>query len=156
MSFNEQNLTEQQRLDLGALRSRIEDYVAKMSPGNLITEEQGAIEQKNLWFTIQTVLNRTGQDFVIQWTELLNLIRKHSKTEAGKPGAFHEKYSLRFFPHIALDSLERRKFQDVLVLLKHTANPTTRQLAIKQFNLQRLLRDFDQRIVDNIAAYYAV
>jgi hypothetical protein len=109
------------------------DYVINMAPKNPIQIDEGCRHQTRLYSSIMSIINNLDADFNKAFGALLKLIHEQ------KDGVFHEIQIFRFMDHIALPLDDRKAFQRIINLLKLTADPKGRALALKQVSLKNSL-----------------
>lgn len=111
----------------------IAEYMLSMQPKKPIQHDAGARKQVVLYRAIVRLINNTGDDFQTAFSTLLNLFHKH------RAGVFHETSVFRFTEHIGLNKEESTSFLRLLNLLKLTADPKGRGVALKQVRLEDTL-----------------
>lgn len=146
-------VTQVSQLDMkmGIIEQNLATYASVMAINSPVTAEDGAMQQTLLYGTIKQVLGLTGSDFTNQFTRLLDFVAAHRNT------MFSERYAYRFFEQVRVNQHERKNFERILNLLIATSVPGTRQMGLRQIDLQRTLEgihngDVQQRITE----YYQV
>lgn len=138
MSFSEQSVTD-----------ALERYAENMRPGKPTTDLEGSTQQTHLYRTLISILDRPGPEFMPLWTLVLKFAFDH------KQDVFHPKYIYRFFSHLRMSTVEIRNFERLLNLISLTADPKSRALGLKQFDLKITLKYLAKpNIVQNVRAYY--
>lgn len=111
----------------------IADYMVAMQPRRPIDNAKGSQQQIALYRAITGIINNTEADFQVAFSTLLNLFHKH------RAGVFHEVNVFRFTEHITLNKDETTAFLRLLNLLKLTADPKAREVALRQVRLEDTL-----------------
>lgn len=109
---------------------RFDEYVKEMAPGRTLSEAVGARHQVNLYRTLVGVINTLDEDFQAVFGAIVRCF------VLGDQGVFHETHVYRFMGSVALPEQDRRAFLRILNLIKLLAEPRSRQLAVRQVNLQ--------------------
>lgn len=134
-----------------AVKEVLERYALNMKPGKLTPDAEGATHQVALYRTLIQVLDRPGPEFMPLWTLILQFANEHMKD------VFHPKYLYRFFSHLKLSKVEIRNFERLLNMISLTADPKSRALGLKQFDLKITLKYLAKpNIVQNVRAYYSI
>lgn len=128
----------------------IDEYIANMQPSKPITVENGCKNQVTLFRSITQILNHLNEDFNVVYSEMLRKVHEHSN------GVFYDANVFRFFDNISLNEKERKQFQRLLNLLKLTADPKSRQVALKQVDLGKTLEFFPESVKQKILTFYRV
>ena len=116
--------------------NELEQYIARMKPGMPVDGDKGAKAQYGLWHTLRKILETMPQEeFKNLWMLVMLYFHQH------REGVFHERYVFRFSEFWNWSEKDLTAFQRILNLLKLTANPATRNAALKQVNLERSLAD---------------
>ena len=132
-----------------AFISQIEDYVAKMKPGQIVTPEEGANHQLNLWRLIKTTLANATGEFNTLFGMLLGYAYAH------KNGVFHDRYIFRFSENFTFNPEEIQAFQAILNLVNVTCIPGDRKALLRQVDLHRTLAVyFDEPTRQRVVAFY--
>lgn len=109
-------------------------YIQAVAPRKPVTTEELVRAQTSLYRVISQVINGLeGEDFTGAWGYLLQMAHAHRK------GVFSEIYLFRGFEDIVLPEAERKAFQRLLNLIKLTADPKSRQIALKQVDITKTL-----------------
>lgn len=138
-------------INFEAHKQRLENYVKTMAPGKPISKEECINQQMALWNSIKTMLNCEGNEFVLFYSHMLQIIKENRK------GAFSERYLYRAMEFVRLTSEDRTNFMRLLNLMLTTCDPMMRQLAMRQVDLRTSLaglRSESQR--QKIMAYYTL
>ena len=107
------------------------DNMAARKPVDVVT---GARHQVTLYRAITSIINSNENDFAPAFGALLSMF--HNNAE----GAFHETRVFRFFDQMALPENDRKAFQRLLNLIKITADPKARALALTQVDMSATLQ----------------
>lgn len=105
------------------------DYILKMAPKKPIAVSDGVRQQVALYRAITNLINNAGEDFNKAFGAVLRAVHE------GRNGVFHEIHLFRFMEHIDLPQQDRQAFARLLNLIKLTADPKARQIALKQVDL---------------------
>lgn len=131
------------------VRENLEKYVEFMKPGRAHRGKEGMNHQVMLFRTIQVVLRQRGADFHKLYAYLLSVVNEHRKD------VFDERYVFRYMDMVTLTNVERRSFERILNLIINTANPSTRQQAVKQIDLDATMELFkDPEAQQQIQGFY--
>lgn len=131
------------------VRSVIDEYITGMAPAKPITESAGANFQLKLWRAIEQVLRSPAELFHVNMNTLLEEIKKN------RDGVFSEKYVFRFFHRIELPETQLKSFERLLNLFITTCDPSTRELALKQVDMEKTLEKLpNEETRQRIFAYY--
>lgn len=132
------------------LIANIELYMGNMKPGMPVNASAGAVAQYTFWNVIKNIAhNAPGNEFKSLWNILLGYFEEH------KNGVFHERYIYRFPEAWHKEVKELTAYQRILNLIKLTANPATRQHALKQVDLDRTLSEgFGEEARNRIISFY--
>lgn len=115
--------------------TRIRIYCKNMAPGKQLTPAAGAAEQSALYRSIQNIINRQGTYFTPLFTALLAVFA------AERTAALGDRYRNRFMEHVVLSQSDRNAFLSLTHLLSVTADPKSRELALKQLDLELALEN---------------
>lgn len=133
------------------IEQNLANYAAVMAINSPVNAEEGAMQQTLLYSTIKQVLGLTGGDFTNQYSRLLEFVATHRDT------MFSERYAYRFFEQVRVNQHERKNFERILNLLIATSVAGTRQLGLRQIDLQRTLEGIhDGDVQQRITEYYQV
>ena len=105
------------------------DYMGKMAPKVPVNKDDGSRNQVRLFKSLTTIINTLDTDFNLVFGSALKLFHENAD------GVFHETHVFRFMEHITLSDIERTAFQRILNLMKLTADPKGRAIAINQINM---------------------
>lgn len=125
------------------------DYSVNMAARKSLTVEDGVRQQVQLFRTLNNIINNLEADFNTVYASVLQLFNEH------KDGAFHECRVFRFFDVMPLTKEERASFQRLLNLLKLTADPKGRKLALKQVSLSTTLEFIAEKGKQKVVAFYS-
>jgi len=125
------------------------DYITNMAPRKPVTVEEGTRHQVQLYRTLTNIINNLDDDFNYVFANTLQLFHEH------KDGVFHECRVFRHFESIPLSKDERASFQRILNLLKLTADPKGRQLAVKQASIANTLKFVSEKGIQKVTAFYS-
>ena len=117
-----------------SLVAQLEQYIAAMKPGMPVEAAAGSRNQTSLWRIIQTVIDRSGDEFTSLYTLLLAFF------EAYKDDAFQERYVFRFAENITMPADELATYQQMINLIKLTCSPKGRDVALRQVDLGRTMK----------------
>jgi hypothetical protein len=135
-------------MSLNSLQERLDNYLTNMAKSRAIDPADGAIQQIQLWRTLQWVMGRDGAEFTALWGRLLKVVNDN------RQGVFSEAYVNRFTDQFRPSS-DRRNFERTLHLLLTTCDPTTRQYSLKQLDMRQLLAGIvDNNVVQRIVGFY--
>jgi hypothetical protein len=113
--------------------ARVLTYLERMSPKRPVDTKAGVQEQVALYRSIQNIINRQEQYFTQLFSALLYIF----KSEAA--GALGDRYRMRFMDNVTLNVGDRKAFAAISQMLAILADPLSRDLALKQVNLERAL-----------------
>lgn len=108
----------------------IMDYITDMAPLKPVDPVQGARHQVSLYRAITSIINNSQEDFGTAFSTLLKIAHQH------RDGVFHPTRLFRFPEHIPLAPKEIDAFHRLLNMVKLTADPQSRVLALKQIDMQ--------------------
>jgi len=129
----------------------MEAYIAKMTPNKILDKNEGPNAQSSLWRTLRGVLENTNEEFNQTYSIILGLFEKH------KNGVFHERYVFRFMADAPLSKDELFAFQAIINLIKLTADPVSRNSALKQVDIARSLgKVFSENARQRILGFYGL
>lgn len=119
---------------LAGVQDRLTEYVEKMAVARPISASDGAFQQSQLWRgVINQLLQQSPEVFNIGWAYFLSVVLTH------REGCFSPAYFNRFRDNLKLTIDERRSFERLLHLAYITADPLSRQLALKQVDFNQIL-----------------
>lgn len=118
-----------------AFVAQMEQYIAAMKPSTPVDAATGARHQTNLWRIIQNVVERSGEEFKVNYALLLAYFEEY------KDGVFHERYVFRFAENIGLSATELATYQQMINLIKLTCSPVGRAQALRQVDLGRTMKN---------------
>lgn len=132
-------------------RNNLATYIEQMRPGKVLNRTDATRQQQTLYATIIGICNRLQNDFRPAWAALLALFLEQ------RNGVFHERYVNRFMDNVNLSSTERAAFQNLLNLIRVTADPKGRAQGLKMIDFQRStsLQLSDQG-KDQLAKFYGL
>lgn len=127
-----------------------EDYVKHMDVNKPMDAERGIKYQVNLWKSILIVLTKAPrEEFKSGWNLILNYFNTFRDT------VFSEAYIHRFAAHWNISTVELKMFQAVINLLHLTCNPNTRQVGLKQVDMEKTLSTgFNDEARQRIMSFY--
>lgn len=111
--------------------SALESYIEKMKPGVPVESKEGARHQEFLWRTLSNLIDSDTEDFQEVFRGVLALVHREGRA------AFAETHLFRFTENIALGHAQTKAFLALLDLIKVTADPKGRFLALKQVDFHR-------------------
>lgn len=92
--------------------STLEEYVAKMRPGHMVGDREGAIQQQRLYRTLKTAMALPDvKDFRAAMDAIMETIAQH------RNGCFGEYHVYRFVENVQLSSDDRKEFERLMHLL---------------------------------------
>lgn len=128
----------------------INSYMNDMAPGIKMTQADGAKHQESLWNLIKNVVNLEPEEFKKAWAVLLAFFNNYAD------GVFNDRYVFRFFEVVNLDPASIAGFQNILNLIKLTAEPSTRTASLKQVDLEKTTnKGFTEKAKQNIMSFYS-
>ena len=132
------------------LIGNIEIYMRAMQPGMTITGEAGAKQQFQFWNVIRNVVETSPEEeFRRLWTTLLRFFHQF------RDGVFHDRYIFRFAEYWTQDPVQLSSYQQVLNMIKLTADPANRAKGLKQVSLDRTLEgSFNPQGKQRIMTFY--
>lgn len=114
--------------------NNLASYIEEMRPKKVNPLPAALRQQQSLYSTILGICNRLEDDFYPVWTALLAVFQEH------RDGVFHERYVNRHMDNINLGTSEIAAFQNLLNLIRLTADPRSRALGLKQVDFTRTLQ----------------
>ena len=131
------------------LASILRDYVKVMEPGQIVETTVGARLQSTLWNIIKRVVEADNEIFNPIWKSFLEFVVAHEK------GIFSDRYIHRFTGYNTISSEDTVAFCAIINLAKITADPRSRQTALKQVDLGATMdRGFTEQGRNNIIQFY--
>lgn len=115
--------------------TRIRMYCQAMAPTNQLMASAAATEQSALYRSIQNIINRQAQYFQPLFTALLAVFHAERK------GALGDRFRNRYMEHVVLSQSDRNAFVSLTHLLAVTADPKSRDLALKQLDIEKALEN---------------
>ena len=127
-------------------------YMKAMAPRQHQTPATAAAHQVGLYRTLLGIVNKLEEDFPAAWGATLRLFHEH------RDGVFHETRVFRAFEEMILSEAERNQFVNLLNLIKATADPQSRAMALKQTDMNRTFVDqyVTQIGQDRLLAFYGL
>lgn len=113
--------------------SRVLTYLERMAPNRPIDTKQGCAEQIALYRAIQNIINRQETYFTQLFSALLFIFKSEAK------GALGDRYRMRFMDNIQLAAGDRKAFAHLTQAFSILADPQSRDLAIRQVNMEMML-----------------
>lgn len=126
------------------------DYITNMAPRKPVSPDEGSRHQVRLYRSLVSIFNNLDNDFNLIFGSVLSVFNEH------KDGVFHESRVFRFFDTMALSKDERDSFQRLLNLIKLTAEPKGRTLALKQINLNATLEFITEKGKQKVLKFFNV
>ena len=111
------------------------EYARDMAPGLYIDEMVGARQQQALWNQLKLMLETQDERWRQRFAALLNFV--HENRQAG--GAFTDAHVLRFMHQVVMSHSDSKGFHDVINIITHLADPTTRQMNKRDIAWKRVL-----------------
>ena len=115
--------------------NRILMYIGRMGPDRLIDLKAALVEQVALYRAIQNIINRQDTYFTQLFTAVLFLFKEEYK------GALGDRYRMRYMDNIALPEGDRKAFANITQMLLILSDPKSREIALKQVNMERALEN---------------
>jgi len=129
----------------------IADYMENMKPGKQVFPADGARHQVSLYRALLTILNGNADEFTTAFSAILKLFNDNAD------GVFRDTHVFRFTEQMTLGDNERKAFQRLLNLIKLTADPKSRGLALKQINMSATMEfGVNDQGRQNILNFYGV
>jgi hypothetical protein len=120
--------------DARSIINSILAYVREMKPGRTQTEQTMQRQQMNLHAALIGTINRLDAEFKPVWGGILKLFHEH------RDGVFHERYVFRQLQNVPMAKDQREAFQNVVNMIKLTADPQGRKVGLKQFDKDRSMK----------------
>lgn len=131
------------------IEQELNTYAEKMAPNVPHSDEEGARLQVLLYRAFQKVLRTEGTDFTGEMDKLLEFVHQHRKT------LFSEYNAFRHMDAVALSPNDRLSFTRLLNAFITLADPATRQITVKQVDLNKTMELFgDQRAHQRVMQYF--
>lgn len=140
-------LEEEAVIALSTLGQAVASYAEIMLPNRAISPKQVAVQQMELYHTVEAILNKKGAAFAEAWKELLAIVADH-------PEVFSDANMFRGFREIRLAPAKRERYINLMILVMSTANPAARNVALKAIDLNALLKDYPADVAQNIQGFY--
>lgn len=121
-------------VDAKAIINSILTYVRDMAPGKTQTPEAIQRQQMNLHVALTGAINRLDGEFKHVWGGVLKLFHEH------RDGVFSERYVYRQLQNAPMNPQQRAAFQNVVNMIKLTADPQGRKVGLKQFDKARTMQ----------------
>lgn len=115
--------------------NRILMYIGRMAPGREADLKVALTEQVGLYRAIQNIINRQETYFTQLFSALLFLFKQEYN------GALGDRYRMRFMDNIPLHAGDRKAFANITQMLCILADPKSREIALKQVNMERALEN---------------
>lgn len=125
------DVPEAHRIDV----TRVLIYIERMAPKRPVDVKTGTTEQAALYRSIQNIINRQEAYFRPLFTALLAIFKSESQ------GALGDRYRNRFMDNIVLGVGDRKAFTSLTHVLFLTADPKSREVALRQLNLEAALQN---------------
>lgn len=117
-----------------AVISSLETYIATMNPSMVVTEDNGAKQQYNLFKAIHNVLENSPPDeFKKTWNIILAFFNEYKNT------VFSDRYIYRFSEYWQWSEDHLTAFQRLINIIKLTCEPSTRTAGLRHVDLDRSL-----------------
>lgn len=132
---------------------QIKQYIAAMSPGQMVEELTGKRHQKALFGALGQILNDTDADgsYNKSLTALLKVF------DLAKAGAFHETHVYRFMDSVELREEQIKSFQRWINLLTVTASVKGRAQALRQIDFDKALQyGLSEQARQRIRSFYNI
>lgn len=129
----------------------LETYIERMAPLKPISPEEGARAQYSLWKALSTLLeNGPDNEFKKLWELILKYFDNY------KDGVFGDRYIYRFSQNWTWAKTENEAYIRLLNLIKVSANPITRSMALRQVNLDATMQvGFSEMAKNRLISFYA-
>jgi hypothetical protein len=121
-------------VDAKAIINSILTYVRDMAPGKSQTPEAMQRQQMNLHVALTGAINRLDGEFKHVWGGVLRLFHEH------RDGVFSERYVYRQLQNAPMNPQQRAAFQNVVNMIKLTADPQGRKVGLRQFDKTRTMQ----------------
>lgn len=112
----------------------LKEYVTTMSGKNRLTPAVGGQAQSHLYHTLLQAINTPADDFDAVFGLSMKIIR------ANLSGVFSDVNVHRYTPHITLPAKLAAHFRYLISILTTLADPSLRQIAQRQINLDQAFR----------------
>ena len=126
----------------------IQDYIKAMAYRKPVSVEDGSRAQVALYRTLTGIINNLGEDFNVVFAAVLAEFDNH------RDGVFHETHAFRFMETVNLQERDRKVFQRLLNLMKHTADVKGREVALRQIDLTKTLDGFSEQSKQKVLSFY--
>ncbi len=129
----------------------ISNYVTNMAPGRMMTAQDGANLQRSLLDTFRHVLGADPTKAKQAFEILFSTINKYRDT------VFAETNVYRYFSVVKskLAPVEFELFSQLVHLFINASNPSTREVVMKQIDINKLAKNLDSnKQFMNLAAYF--
>jgi len=113
----------------------LKEFVAKMQPDVLLTPEQGGQQQTIFYQILIQAINTPAEDFGAVFALVTKIIRENLG------GCFAPENMHRYTPHVTMPSASVTHFRNLLNALVALADPATRQIAVRQINVEQAFGD---------------
>lgn len=129
-------------------------YIEKMRPGMQMTDQVGASNQVIFWRVLRSMVETENDEFGLVFGTVLAMFNKHSDDEA----VFGDRYLFRWTEQMNLERDGREAFFNLATLMRVTADPKSRALAVRtQIDITRALdKGFTEQARQRILAFYGM
>lgn len=122
------------QIHLRAVEDRLKTYVETMAPGRVLSAQDGAFQQTQLWQgVINFLLQQPAEVFMAGWAHLLEVINEN------RGACFSPAYINRFRENVRMTLPERRNFERLMHLAMQTSDRRSRALALRQIDMNVIL-----------------
>jgi hypothetical protein len=134
---------------MGEYCKSIDAYADKMGPSNIVTPIIVATAQMELYQAVTGIINNfEGSKFVTAYTQALEIM--HAKAPA-----FADNLLFRGVDTMRVPPQVRQRYENILILMSSTANPTNRRNALKTIDMTVLCEGFTSDVEQKIKGFYS-
>lgn len=143
-----ENFIEGAPINLKLAFQNLENYLKDMAPNKAVGPQAAARQQVTLFRSIVTIIERGDDRFADAWNLLLKLFLELAD------GVFHETHVFRNMDQVMLPEAERKLFMRLLNLIKVTADPRGRQVALRQINIPATMEGLSDQGQQRLLSFY--
>jgi hypothetical protein len=118
------------------LIKELKSYIAAVAVGKAHNQDAGGQQQTLLYHALLQIINSKAEEF----KDVFSLTLKLIAANMGTNGVFNFMNMHRFTTHVTLSSAQASHLRQLLNLLVTVADPTTRQAALRQVDVEKALR----------------
>ena len=113
----------------------LKEFVAQMQPSVRLTPEQGGQQQTMFYQILVQAINTPAEDFGSVFPLMMKIIQDNLH------GCFAAENMHRYTPHVTMPAASVTHFRNLLNAVVALADPGTRQIAVRQINVDQAFGD---------------